>query len=249
MGVPEINKRIRQIIDYYTNSVVKKFAESIGIQQQTVNRLFVIDNRTGKYPVATTDILQKISEMYDSIDTNWLLTGQGEMLKTDKPIYMNLEKESQSRHLIPFYDDVRTKGGGGGSNLYDIENAKEPTEYINTGDWFNNATAAMRHYGDSMIEYPPGSILALREIHDFRLIIPGKDYVIETSEDRVTKKVRLIKDGIKAYSTNEETYKDGELIHQPFDIPFELIQKISEVIGYVVKKGSGTMVYANNNNK
>jgi len=80
MEIPKINKRIRQIIDYYTNGVVKKFAENIDIQQQTLNRLFVIDKRIGKYPIATTEILQKISEMYD-INPEWLLTGKGNMFK------------------------------------------------------------------------------------------------------------------------------------------------------------------------
>ena len=81
MEIPKINKRIKQIVDYYANGVVKKFAENIEIQQQTLNRLFVIDKRTGKYPIATTEILQKISEMYDNIDTTWLLTGHGNMMQ------------------------------------------------------------------------------------------------------------------------------------------------------------------------
>ena len=86
MEIPNINKRIRQIIDYYANGVVKKFAENIEMQQQTLNRLFVIDKRTGKYPIATTDILQKISEMYDCVDVNWLLTGRGKMLRNNQKI-------------------------------------------------------------------------------------------------------------------------------------------------------------------
>jgi hypothetical protein len=79
-NMPEINRRVRQVVDYYADGVVTKFAESIEIQQQTLNRLFVIDKRTGKFPLATTEILQKISEKYDCVDVNWLLNGQGKML-------------------------------------------------------------------------------------------------------------------------------------------------------------------------
>ena len=82
MDIPEINKRINQIIEYYANGVVTKFAEQINISQQTLNRLFVVDKRTGKYPVATTEILQRISEMYD-VNTQWLLTGKGRMFLND----------------------------------------------------------------------------------------------------------------------------------------------------------------------
>lgn len=83
--IPEINARIMQVIDYYSNKNVTKFANSIEITQQTLNRLFIIDKRTGKYPLATTEIIKKISEMYD-IDANWILTGKGDMLKSSSKI-------------------------------------------------------------------------------------------------------------------------------------------------------------------
>jgi hypothetical protein len=100
-----------------------------------------------------------------------------------------------------------------------------------------------------MTEYPSGCILALKEVHDRRLIVPGKDYVIETSEYRITKKVQLCNDSdnIRVCSTNEEQYADGTLIHQAFNIPLSLIGRIFEVLGYVVKKGGGTMVFSNQN--
>lgn len=82
MEMPKINERILQLIDYYSNRSVKKFAESINIPQQTVNRLFNIDSRTKKYPVATTELLVAITEMYVNVDANWLLAGRGTMLIT-----------------------------------------------------------------------------------------------------------------------------------------------------------------------
>jgi hypothetical protein len=132
-----------------------------------------------------------------------------------------------------------------------MESNNPPSEWIDPGDWFKNATAALRHYGDSMIVYPAGCILALKEVQDRRLIVPGKDYVIETSEYRITKKIQLCSapEYIRAYSTNEEKYDDGALKHQPFDIPLSLIGRLFEVLGYVVKKGGGTIVFSNQNNK
>ena len=82
MELPEINKRILQLVDNYTNNSVKKFAESIGIPQQTVNRLFNKDTRTGKYPTATTEILVAITRKYVDINANWLVAGKGDMLNT-----------------------------------------------------------------------------------------------------------------------------------------------------------------------
>lgn len=79
MEMPKINERVRQLVDYYANRSVKKFAASINMPQQTINRLFNIDTRTGKYPLATTEILISITEMYVDIDANWLLAGRGDM--------------------------------------------------------------------------------------------------------------------------------------------------------------------------
>ena len=92
----------------------------------------------------------------------WLTTGEGEMLIENTLPITKLDSESETGHLVPFYDDVITKGSGGGSGLYDSEGSHYPTEYIHTGGWFNNATGAIRHYGDSMIEYPSGCILAFQ---------------------------------------------------------------------------------------
>jgi phage repressor protein C with HTH and peptisase S24 domain len=237
----------KEVKKHYLNDLLSylqlnetEFVNSLkGVSQSKINN--VLNFRNG----ISADLARKIIAKYKDVSFEWLRTGEGEMLIAEKPICISLEKKVQKRNLIPFYDDVCTIGG---NNEYIANMASsQHVEYIDTGDWFNNATAAIRHYGDSMLEYPSGCILALKQVQDFRLIIPGKDYVIETEEYRLTKKVRLIKEGIRAYSSNEEKYDDGELIHQPFDVPFELIHKIFEVLGYVVKKGSGTLVYSNQN--
>lgn len=103
MEIPEINKRVLQLIEIYTNRSVKKFAETIGIPQQTLNRLFNKDTRTGKYPVATTEILVSISKMYVDINANWLMTGRGDMYlnsKTEQGISLSPEPALDDRLLI-----------------------------------------------------------------------------------------------------------------------------------------------------
>jgi hypothetical protein len=158
----------------------------------------------------------------------------------------NTDSSADRKNLIPFYDDVVSIGGTNeiAANMDGISN---PAEYIDTGDWFREATAAIRHYGDSMTEYPPGCILALREVKERDLIVWGKDYVIETSEYRITKRVQRgdSNEYIKAYSSNTETYPDGKLIHEPQDIAWKYIHRIFLVLGYVVKKNGGTMVFSN----
>ncbi len=186
--------------------------------------------------------LQKIIGTYPELSQGWLLTGSGEMLIADTG-----SNEGGKKNLIPLYDNVSTIGGNL-SRAADVDTSySKPTGYIDTGDWFREATAAIRHYEDSMDEYPTGCILALKEIRDRNLIVPGRDYVIETDEYRVTKRIQLGKDNdhLTAYSTNQDTYADGRLIHEPFTIPKQAIRRILLVLGYVVKKNGGTMVYNN----
>lgn len=145
--------------------------------------------------------------------------------------------------LIPFYDDVASMGGM--KDSAEMQGVSDPTDYIDTGDWFRNATAAIRHYGDSMIEYPSGCILAIREVKDRRLVVPGRNYVIETSEYRVTKRLQIGKDEnyFAAYSTNMEQYPDGRLINEPFEIEKASILRLFMVLGYVVMQNGGTLIY------
>lgn len=79
-AIPAINDRIKAVIMHYSNGVVSAFADLIeGVSQQKLNRLFNIDTRTNKYPLATTDILVAITEKFVEINPAWLLTGVGEM--------------------------------------------------------------------------------------------------------------------------------------------------------------------------
>ena len=139
---------------------------------------------------------------------------------------------------IPFYDDVATIGGCN-HLVADVSAIGGISEWIDAGDWFPEATAAIRHYGDSMLEYPSGSILALKRVEDWRLIIWGKNYVIETTEFRITKRLQYGgEDFVLAYSSNQETYPDGKLIHSPIKIPKETIRHIHLVLGCVTKEFS-----------
>ena len=139
--------------------------------------------------------------------------------------------------MIPFYD-AETTGGYEGR----VSSSNEEVSlrgYINAGDWFDGReTAAIRHVGNSMVEYPDGCILAVREVRERRLLVPGRNYVIETDEYRVTKRVQLgrEKNCIALYSTNQEKYDDGRLVYEPFEVYFEDIRRIFVVLGYIVNQ-------------
>jgi hypothetical protein len=214
-----------------------KFEKNTGIGNGTVNNI-----KDG----ISSPKLAKILERYPELNIEWLLTGEGEMLKKES-VYTNPIESNTQKNRIPFYDDIITVGGFN-DTVADLRPVMTPSEYIDTGDWFKEATAAIRHYGESMTEYPPGCILALKELKERHLVVWGRDYLIETNEYRVTKRVQRGQNDeyIKARSTNTETYPDGQPIHEHLDVAWKDINRIFLVLGYVVKKNGGTMVYNNN---
>lgn len=106
------------------------------------------------------------------------------------------------------------------------------------GDLGRLITAAMENYDESIKDYPTGCVLALREVKNMDLLIWGEDYVIETSEFRITKRIQRgsSDEFIQAYSTNRDTHPDGRIVHEPLDIRKASIKKLYRVMGYIVAK-------------
>lgn len=227
-------ERLYKIVDFKEDSIYR-LSKEIGVS----NGYFSKQKQSNG--ALSSNIIEKIVSYYSDLDANWLLTGQGEMLKggsrvpkQDTPI---------KRNLIPLYNDVATIGGVNsmGASLNPVS---QTTEYIDAGDWFPGATAAIRHYGDSMVEYPSGCILALKKVTDQRLLVWGRNYCIETTEYRITKRLNKSKsiDYLVGYSSNIEVYPDGNIIHEPIDIPTETIREIYQVLGCVTKEYSNGIV-------
>ena len=84
--LPVVNERVKQLVDFYANGSVKRFSEMIHLSSsQKLNRVFNLDKRNNEYPEVSSDILLSIANMFADINTEWLLTGRGEMTKTSQP--------------------------------------------------------------------------------------------------------------------------------------------------------------------
>lgn len=207
----------------YSELNAKSFSEKIGLERPQA----IYDILKGKTKSISLAMQDKILSVFPELNRTWLMTGEGEMLKGD----------GGKGGRIPLYDSVSI--GGNNDAVANVDEGGRVSEWIDAGDWFPEATAAIRHYGDSMVEYPSGSILALKRVNDGRLIVNGRNYVIETTEFRVTKQLQY--DGgdfIMAYSSNRETYPDGRQVHSPIRIPVETVRHIDLVLGCVTKEYS-----------
>ncbi len=234
------NKRIKLAVNWLISQGVIASQQDLGAKFGIMNKSYLSQLVNGR--ASNQDFINKFSELDSRINLDWLLTGEGEMLNESQNSEINNEpiirkNRNGNPRMIPFYD-AETTGGYEGR----VSSSNEEVSlrgYINAGDWFDGReTAAIRHVGNSMVEYPDGCILAVREVRERRLLVPGRNYVIETDEYRVTKRVQkgTSQQFIALYSSNQEKYDDGRLIYEPFEVDLSDVRRIFVVLGYIVNQ-------------
>lgn len=221
-------ERLQKIMEIY-GIKPKNLADKIGLDRPQA----IYDILNGKTKTITDKMAIKIISVFPEVSKAWLLTGEGDVLTKMIPV----EDIPETKKKIPLYDDVATIGGHN-DMVANVDDEARVAEWIDAGDWFPTATSAIHHYGDSMKEYPSGCILALKRVNDCRFLLNGENYVIETDEFRITKRILDDGDSILAYSTNDETYPDGRLVHAPIRIPKDAIRHFDLVLGCVITKFS-----------
>jgi hypothetical protein len=225
---------------------LKLFIDSQGISMREFETIFGFSNGSIGSQIKNnkaigSDRVEKILLHYEDLNPHWLLTGKGPMLLSDAvedeplqvlseplPIYGNKK--------IPLFESVVVAGTNA------IANDSLHSEMVHPGDFFSDANAVIKIYGDSMEpRYPSGSYVPVKRIENKDLLIYGQDYVIQTSEYRVLKRVQKssLENNILACSINQEMWQHGELsgklIHEPFDINKDEILSIFAVLGCITK--------------
>src|SRR5690625_1024933 len=72
----DINERVLQLIEYKSGNNQKKFAESIGFAPQVISNIV-----SGRKSKPSYDVLNSIITSFVDINSEWLLNGEGFMLK------------------------------------------------------------------------------------------------------------------------------------------------------------------------
>ena len=107
----DIVSRIKELMSYYSiNSLT--LSKELGYKSsEKISRLFRDGGAKPSY-----DIIYDISNKFE-INTDWLITGRGSMLKSEGSAPMG-SKEAQKEDILPakknliqFYEDVSTIGG------------------------------------------------------------------------------------------------------------------------------------------
>jgi len=76
MELPEINKRIKKLVEKYAKDNASEFCRIVDISPSyKLTRLFTIEPRNGRYPEPSLDVVRQIASGLD-IDLNFLVFGK-----------------------------------------------------------------------------------------------------------------------------------------------------------------------------
>lgn len=172
------------------------------------------DIRSGRHGISKA-LAAKLLAAFPTLRQEWVMFGEGPMTK------------DETADGLPLYDTNRGLA---------ILTGEIPTKNVEFGSFFPSATTALRYDSDEMREYPKGCILALRLISDTSLLVPGNNYLVETDEFAKVKRIQRgnTAETLMLYSSSTETYPDGRLVYEPFEIRRDSIRSIFAVLGYVV---------------
>lgn len=154
------------------------------------------------------------------------------------PLLLKAKSLEESDGKIPFYDSAVM---GGLAILADQTPVEQPTEMIEPGTWFKQASGALRVYGHSMFpKYPSGCIVAFKvSTGDVpSVIVWGEDYVIELEDRRILKRVEKGEDRESIRAVSYNVNKDQKYVYDPIDIPRKEIKRMYIVLGKVELEAS-----------
>lgn len=171
-----------RIIDTIEEKTGKSVCKELGIRPQ-----YLSDLRSGKSKNPNSDFVLKLIEAFN-LNSNWLLTGEGEMFITDvaeaSPLQI-IPAECEETACIPFYDiDVM-------AHIAESLDLKEETPAgVLSIPGFKDCIACFPVYGSSMEpKISNGDVIAVSQAVTCDQILWGEIYLVITNAWRVVKTV------------------------------------------------------------
>lgn len=152
--------------------------------------------------------VEKILRVYTDLNREWLLTGEGEMLKSDAVAV----KDTATGTGVPFYDiDVTC------SIAESFSDVPEVPQYRIDLPPMNDCDAAFPVYGDSMEpDFYAGDIVLVRQIRNVDSMLWGEPYLVITNAEcdnlRTIKNVYISPDRTKFILRASNPRYEGDTI-------------------------------------
>lgn len=159
------------------------------------------------------------------IDANWLLTGEGEMLKSENTSTETSKEESVKG--IPLVN--ATAIGGYGNNVFSFEE-RDVKDYYVIPKFKHKQVDFMIEVEDSSMypKYNSGDVVACRIIKERNFIQWNKTHVIATREQGI-----IIKRIKPSDAPNSLLMVSDNESYDPFNVPEEEIEGLAIVVGVI----------------
>lgn len=180
------------------------------------HKSYISDIVNDKRPVSGKFITQIVNE-FPQLNSAWLLTGEGSMLKGEA-VEQEEEEEEYYTYLLPVSAE-----GGSLSGFADSVALRDCERIISP---ISGADFAISVNGDSMApEYPNGSKVIIKRVNERAFIEWGKAYVLDTCNGVVIKKLMPSSKGeeyVSCVSVNPD--------YPPFDVCLEDVYRVYRVM-------------------
>ncbi len=203
---------ILALIEHYSNGNKAQFASLLGITPQGLSTWIKRESFD----------IELIFSKCEDVSAQWLLTGEGEMIKDDKrEVAHQAENPKEGIPLIPFSAMAGALTGEQSALEYECERYVVPA--------FHNADFLMPVKGNSMTPtYISGDIVACQRVPLTDLFFQwNKPYVLDTAQGAIIKRIKpgSDKDHVLIVSDNKE--------YDPFELPYKDIYAVALVIGLI----------------
>lgn len=232
----DLISRIRAIMDYYGLSQ-SEFARRIAMRQPNLSGILRGERPCGQ------GVLNKILLSFD-INADWLLTGEGDMLKSDSHNEVDVStKEDRGEReravtdgKVTYIPLIHIDSVGGVHSPNSLTNSEQYVERMIPFPDARPGDVAILQSGNSMAPtIPAGAILQIRKVENWREYFGyGSDFVLWlTDERRITKQVLKYEPDPKNYVTchsyNPEAADE--------ELPKSMIQEVWKVVNVLINKG------------
>lgn len=209
-------ERIKELARALSYASMKQMAEAAGISPQNL-----YDIKAGKCKLSK-DVALSLQKLNQDISLSWLLSGEGEMLKSSQTAI----KDYSNNGGVPYYAVDFLAG----FDLVFNNQTAVPDGYISFPH-IRGAQAWVDISGKSMSPLiDPGDVIAIKRIEDWQTnILYGEVYALVTKQYRTVKRIRKSeRDGwIRLVPENPD--------YDPQDIPVTSIIALYQVLGCAKK--------------
>lgn len=223
MSEVTVKERIMEYIESQKISV-NSFERTVGLSVGYLRQLRKEPSR---------EKIKSIIIAYPELNEHWLLTGEGEMLNSDAVISSKGESDERVSYLVPLINIDSVGGVHSHNQLTAGEQylvARIPFPDAREGDY------AIMQSGDSMSPtIPPGSIIQIRKVEDWRDYIGyGNVYVLWLKDERrITKIIRRCDEDPRNFVLCCSYNPD----HDDEELPRSFIREVWKVINILVPNG------------